>query len=162
MKQLVKTSLIFLLLFSFQNLGFGQGSFVLKGQIMDGAYKEPLMAAAVSIKGKASGTATDLDGKFEFEIAKKYWNDTLVISMLGYTAQKMTVREAMVLPNHYFETTLEETSFNLEMAEIGAPIILNMLANAPKQQQIVFQTPIHVMTAGAPPPSPRLSRWRID
>lgn len=125
MKQLVKTSLIFLLLFSFQNLGFGQGSFVLKGQIMDGAYKEPLMAAAVSIKGKASGTATDLDGKFEFEIAKKYWNDTLVISMLGYTAQKMTVREAMVLPNHYFETTLEETSFNLEMAEIGAPIILN-------------------------------------
>jgi fatty-acyl-CoA synthase len=45
----------------------------------------------------------------------------------------------------------------LEKPEIshfgGAPIILNMLANAPKQQQIVFQTPIHVMTAGAPPPA---------
>lgn len=35
----------------------------------------------------------------------------------------------------------------------GAPIILNMLANAPSDQQKVFNTPINVMTAGAPPPA---------
>lgn len=35
----------------------------------------------------------------------------------------------------------------------GAPIILNMLANAPAEQQKTFAKPIHVMTAGAPPPA---------
>lgn len=125
MKYLAKTTLLFLFFFLFQNFSFAQKTFVLKGQIMDGAYDEPLMAAAVSIKGKATGTATDVNGKFSLEIKEKYWNDTIVVSMLGYTAQKMTVQEAFKLPNHYFTTTLEETSFNLEMAEIGAPIILN-------------------------------------
>jgi fatty-acyl-CoA synthase len=35
----------------------------------------------------------------------------------------------------------------------GAPIILNMLANAPSGQQKVFKKSISVMTAGAPPPA---------
>jgi len=35
----------------------------------------------------------------------------------------------------------------------GAPIILNMLANAPKQQQKTFDRTLQVMTAGAPPPA---------
>jgi fatty-acyl-CoA synthase len=35
----------------------------------------------------------------------------------------------------------------------GAPIVLNMLANAPVSDQKVFDRPIKVMTAGAPPPA---------
>jgi len=35
----------------------------------------------------------------------------------------------------------------------GAPIILNMLANAPESDQIKFNRTINVMTAGAPPPA---------
>ncbi len=35
----------------------------------------------------------------------------------------------------------------------GAPIILNMLANAPKREQKKFDRVINVMTAGAPPPA---------
>jgi len=35
----------------------------------------------------------------------------------------------------------------------GAPIILNMLANAPREQQKTFDRTIHAMTAGAPPPA---------
>ena len=35
----------------------------------------------------------------------------------------------------------------------GAPIVLNMLANAPSEQQKVFDQTIQVMTAGAPPPA---------
>ncbi len=34
----------------------------------------------------------------------------------------------------------------------GAPIVLNMLANAPTSVQRTFEQVIHVMTAGAPPP----------
>ncbi|WP_261840810.1 AMP-binding protein [Aliamphritea ceti] len=40
----------------------------------------------------------------------------------------------------------------------GAPIILNMLANAPEEQQIRFSRSIKVMTAGAPPPAQVLAR----
>lgn len=35
----------------------------------------------------------------------------------------------------------------------GAPIILNMLANAPAEEKRSFDREIHVMTAGAPPPA---------
>ena len=35
----------------------------------------------------------------------------------------------------------------------GAPIVLNMLANAPKEQQKKLKRKIYVLTAGAPPPS---------
>tara|TARA_Y100000310_G_C20475752_1_gene712316 strand:+ start:65 stop:955 length:891 start_codon:yes stop_codon:yes gene_type:complete len=35
----------------------------------------------------------------------------------------------------------------------GAPIVLNMLANAPKEQQKKLKRKIYVLTAGSPPPS---------
>ena len=35
----------------------------------------------------------------------------------------------------------------------GAPIVLNMLANAPKDQQKELKRKVYVLTAGAPPPS---------
>jgi len=35
----------------------------------------------------------------------------------------------------------------------GAPIVLNMLANAPKEQQLKLKRKTYVLTAGAPPPS---------
>ena len=35
----------------------------------------------------------------------------------------------------------------------GAPVVLNMLANAPAEQQKVFENKIYAMTAGAPPPA---------
>ncbi len=47
----------------------------------------------------------------------------------------------------------------------GAPIILNMLANAPKSDQKTFGRTIQVMTAGAPPPSKVLesmTQFRIN
>jgi fatty-acyl-CoA synthase len=35
----------------------------------------------------------------------------------------------------------------------GAPIVLNMLANAPKEHQIELKRKVYILTAGAPPPS---------
>lgn len=40
----------------------------------------------------------------------------------------------------------------------GAPIVLNMLANAPKEHQKSFSRTIEVMTAGAPPPAAVINR----
>ena len=105
-------------------ISFGQRAFTLKGQIMDGSLNEPLMAAAVSIKGEPVGTATDFDGKYSFLIKEKYWNDTIVVSMLGFLPYIISVEEASKLPNQTLSVTLQETAFQLDMAEIGAPIIL--------------------------------------
>ena len=40
----------------------------------------------------------------------------------------------------------------------GAPIVLNMIANAPKEDQKALKHKIYVMTAGAPPPSSILQK----
>ncbi|MCL4145049.1 UNVERIFIED_CONTAM: hypothetical protein GTU68_065231, partial [Idotea baltica] len=40
----------------------------------------------------------------------------------------------------------------------GAPIVLNMMANAPKDDQKTFDRSIEVMTAGAPPPAAVIER----
>ncbi|MDB9776443.1 long-chain-fatty-acid--CoA ligase [Alphaproteobacteria bacterium] len=40
----------------------------------------------------------------------------------------------------------------------GAPIVLNMIANAPKQEQLTIPNKVYVMTAGAPPPSSILKK----
>ncbi len=40
----------------------------------------------------------------------------------------------------------------------GAPVVLNMLANAPKEDQKRFDRPVYAMTAGAPPPAKVLER----
>ncbi|MFK7949034.1 MAG: serine hydrolase [Saprospiraceae bacterium] len=124
MKVLSKAIFIIAILIATSSLSFGQRSFVLKGQIMDGGMDEPLMAAAVSIKGKPVGTATDFNGKFKFEILKEHWEDTIVVSMLGFMPYKLSVADAQKLPNKNLEITLQETAFQLDMAEIGAPIIL--------------------------------------
>ena len=35
----------------------------------------------------------------------------------------------------------------------GAPIVLNMIVNAPKEDQKALKRKVNVLTAGAPPPS---------
>jgi len=40
----------------------------------------------------------------------------------------------------------------------GAPIVLNMIANAPQEEQLAISNKVYVMTAGAPPPSSILKK----
>ncbi len=42
----------------------------------------------------------------------------------------------------------------------GAPIVLNMIANAPKEEQLPIKQKVFVMTAGAPPPSSILKKMQ--
>ena len=43
----------------------------------------------------------------------------------------------------------------------GAPIVLNMIANAPKEDQLPIKNKVYVMTAGAPPPSSILKKMQL-
>ena len=123
-----KLTLLFIIIIVCQSFAFSQRSFTIKGQIMDGNRDEPLIAAAVSIKGKPVGTATDFDGKFSFQILEEHWKDTLVVSMLGYKAYKLPVLEAQQLPKNYLRIALEETAFELVMAEVEAPLMESVMA----------------------------------
>ncbi len=43
----------------------------IKGVVKDSPSKEPLIGAAVQVKGTSIGVTTDLDGNFEIENLKK-------------------------------------------------------------------------------------------
>lgn len=59
------------------------------GTIVD-EYNEPLPGATVSIRGTTGGTITDIDGKFELNVAK---GTTLVVSFMGYNSENIVVSD---------------------------------------------------------------------
>ena len=49
---------------------------------------EPVIGATIKVKGKNSGTITDLDGNFTLQVLG---STTLTVSYVGYTSQDITV-----------------------------------------------------------------------
>lgn len=64
----------------------------LTGTVLEDPSLEPLIGVAVQIKGTATGTVTDLDGKFTIQTSP---GDVLVISYLGMITQNVTVKSGM-------------------------------------------------------------------
>ncbi|GAA4290620.1 SusC/RagA family TonB-linked outer membrane protein [Aestuariibaculum suncheonense] len=54
----------------------------------------PLMGVNVLLKGKSSGTVTDMDGKFKLLVTK---DDVLVFSFIGYTSKEIVVEDQSAL-----------------------------------------------------------------
>ena len=52
---------------------------------------EPLIGATVQVKGKQTGTITNIEGRFSVKVQAK---DILVISYMGYTSQEMIASKA--------------------------------------------------------------------
>lgn len=65
---------------------------------------EPIIGASVVIKGTASGTITDIDGKFQFQANE---GDIVVISYIGYISQEVAAKPSLII-------TLEEDAESLE------------------------------------------------
>lgn len=66
---------------------------VLKGQIQDEITKEPLAFATVSLLGSTNGVVSNFLGEFTFNLQKWSTEDTLLISMMGYTQLMLPFRE---------------------------------------------------------------------
>lgn len=64
----------------------------LTGTVLEDPSLEPLIGVAIQIKGTATGTVTDLDGKFTIQASP---GDVLVISYLGMITQNVTVKSGM-------------------------------------------------------------------
>ncbi len=63
----------------------------LKGVVLDAKDNEPLIGASVTVKNKAQGAATDLDGNFS--IANVDPNATIIISYVGYETQEIPLKD---------------------------------------------------------------------
>lgn len=65
------------------------GEFVVTGRVFDDTTGEPLIGAVVGDVMSGSGTTTDLDGNFAFQIAQL--PITVRISLVGYIAQELEI-----------------------------------------------------------------------
>ena len=77
----------------------------ISGTVVD-SQGEPIIGAAVQVKGTTIGTITDFDGNFTIDAAK---NATLVVSYLGYTSQEIPLQGKTTV-----KVTLKEDTQNLD------------------------------------------------
>lgn len=63
------------------------------GQALDQATGQPLPYASVGIPGAPVGTVADAEGRFQLTIPARYDQDSLRISLVGYRAFTLAVRE---------------------------------------------------------------------
>ena len=80
MKKLIILSLLIV-----SSLSFAQK---ISGTVYDGEFNEPMPFANVLVKGSSTGTTTDFDGYFEFDVVEGEY--TLVFSFVGYETKEIS------------------------------------------------------------------------
>ncbi len=88
----MKHFLIWIFLFFFAMSGFAQ-NLNIKGQITDTS-GESIIGVNVKVKGKDTGTITDIDGNYHLQAAS---NDILVVSYIGFITQEVSVKNRTVV-----------------------------------------------------------------
>ncbi len=69
-------------------MGAQQKTGEIRGVVLDGKTSEPVIGAAVKVKGTTVGTTTNLDGEFILKASK---GDVLIISYLGYESKEISI-----------------------------------------------------------------------
>lgn len=84
---------LYMIIFMFMIPLFGiwaQTPLNINGKIVDGN-NEPMIGATVQVKGKPTGTVTNLDGQFSIKVQT---NDVLIISYIGFTSKEIAASKA--------------------------------------------------------------------
>ncbi len=76
---------------------------IIKGKIIDKKTKEPLAYSTISILGESMGTISNENGKFNFRLPEKYFNDSLMISFLGYNHLFFTANKDIIDTTFFLE-----------------------------------------------------------
>lgn len=82
------------------------------GVVSDSKTGEPIIGAAVRLKGTSTGAVTDIEGRFEIKAAP---GDQLIISSVGYTPKTIRVEKTTVL-----SITLAEDAKTLDNVVVTA------------------------------------------
>jgi iron complex outermembrane recepter protein len=120
---------IFLLFFSQSAI-----SQIIKGTITDGSSGEPLVGAAVIIKGTTTGAQTDFDGKFSFE-ANQQPPFTLVVSFLGYDNTEIQVTSFDAIKSG-LKVKLSASSVRIE----GVEVVDTRITEKQKESALTVET----------------------
>lgn len=100
-------------------MSFGQGT--ISGTLFDQSNSEPLLFANVLVSGTTDGASTDLDGKYQLELAAGTY--TIEASYTGYqtkTIQEVVVKDGQVT---YLDIALSEEAELLQEVVVTATVI---------------------------------------
>lgn len=89
----MKAKILFLVFFMFISVSVFAQSSEISGTVTD-SDQQPLPGVAVVVKGTATGTTTDFDGKFTLEVNK---GDVILFSFLGFEDQQITINEQTIV-----------------------------------------------------------------
>ena len=108
----------------------------IKNKIVDFATFAPLQSASVYVKNTTIGTITNTDGRFLLSIPKRYANDTLVISSIGYKSFKSIVGSFDSTMDIFLEEDIASLDEILLIAETrpttGNDIVLRAIERLPQ------------------------------
>ncbi|WP_034059970.1 carboxypeptidase-like regulatory domain-containing protein [Lacinutrix jangbogonensis] len=85
------SQIVYLLFFLCSTISFAQKE--ISNQVVDFFNETPIESASVYIKSTAIGTVTNADGKFVLRIQKENIADTLVVSSIGYSTEKIPLEQ---------------------------------------------------------------------
>lgn len=105
----------------------------ISGTITDAESNEPLIGAAVIIKGTTTGAQTDFDGKFSFDANQKP-PFTLFISYLGYDNLEYSVAADANLKN--IKIKLKPSSVKIE----GVEVVDSRISEKQKESALTVET----------------------
>ncbi|MCB0431196.1 MAG: SusC/RagA family TonB-linked outer membrane protein [Flavobacteriales bacterium] len=91
----------------------GQQDKEISGSIINSADNEPVIGAAVVVKGTMVGTVTDIDGKFKLRVPAG--SNTLVVSFIGMKSQELQVGDKTS-----FDIKMDEDVMNLDEVVVTA------------------------------------------
>jgi len=102
--------ILFLLLFLFSISAFGQ-TITVRGSVQDGS-SAPLPGVNIKVQGSATGTSTDIDGKYSIQVPS---NAKLTFSFIGFNTQVIAVNGKTTLNI----TLVEDTKALSEVVVVG-------------------------------------------
>lgn len=112
----------------------------LKGQILDGATKEPLGGSHILNLNSVRGTTTDYEGKFSIPTQV---NDTIMISYIGYQSIKLRISNDLLKGNE-LSITLHEKADEIGEVTVKTHNLIGVLEVDIKQVPKDKYTRIHI------------------
>ncbi|TVZ17119.1 carboxypeptidase-like regulatory domain-containing protein [Maribacter sp. MAR_2009_72] len=95
-----------------------QTSEFLRAKVLDQETGDPVVFATVSIKGKANGVITNMDGSFRLPIALREAGESIIISFMGYEKKEFALQK--LSPNDINIIRLSPATISLSEAVVSA------------------------------------------
>ena len=132
--------ILFLCIFFITKNSHAQNHFTLKGTVIDKETKEPLAFAHIGIPSKGIGTATSDHGEFSLKIPRKFLDEELTVSFIGYETFRKKVNQ---LDNPVVIEIESSDADLIEIEVLGQTAVENIIRKAVKRIPKNYPTHSH-------------------